>query len=57
MIKRILLASALLGLPLFALAGIGADGARHLLARTGFGANPAQIEALAPLSREAAVDR
>ncbi|WP_244893928.1 DUF1800 domain-containing protein [Chromobacterium violaceum] len=57
MIKRILLASALLGLPLCALAGIGADGARHLLARTGFGANPAQIEAFAPLSREAAVDK
>ncbi len=38
-------------------AGIGEDGARHLLSRTGFGANPAQIAVYAPLSREAAVDR
>ncbi|POA96747.1 DUF1800 domain-containing protein [Chromobacterium sinusclupearum] len=55
--KRILLAAALCGLPLCALADIGVDGARHLLLRTGFGANPAQIAVFAPLSREAAVDK
>ncbi|MDQ1291673.1 MAG: hypothetical protein QG615_1482 [Nitrospirota bacterium] len=31
--------------------------ARHLLARTGFGGNPAEIRELAALDREAAVDR
>ncbi len=36
---------------------IGADGARHLLVRTGFGATPREIATLAPLEREAAVDR
>ncbi|MDN0084060.1 DUF1800 domain-containing protein [Crenobacter sp. SG2305] len=38
-------------------AGIGEDGARLLLTRTGFGANPAKIAELAPLSRAQAVDR
>lgn len=31
--------------------------ARHLLVRSGFSANPAEIEALAPLSRAAAIDQ
>ena len=31
--------------------------ARHLLVRSGFSANPAKIEALRPMSREAAVER
>ena len=31
--------------------------ARHLLARTGFGGNPAEIRGLARLDREAAIDR
>jgi hypothetical protein len=31
--------------------------ARHLLARAGYGANAAEIAELAPLSREAAVDK
>lgn len=44
-------------LPLTAWAGIGEEGARHLLSRTGFGANPAQIAVYAPLSRQQAVDR
>jgi hypothetical protein len=44
-------------LPLQAWAGIGEAGARHLLSRTGFGANPAQIALYAPLSRQQAVDR
>lgn len=45
-------------LPLPALAaGIGEEGARLLLQRTGFGAHPADIRALAPLSREQAVDQ
>ncbi|WP_445989417.1 DUF1800 domain-containing protein [Chromobacterium haemolyticum] len=48
---------AVLGLPALAQAGIGIAGARHLLSRTGFGANPAQIAVYAPLDREAAVDR
>lgn len=45
-------------LPLPALAApIGEAGARLLLSRTGFGAPPAQVAVLAPLEREAAVDR
>ena len=48
---------AALILPALAQAGIGEAGARHLLSRTGFGANPAQIAVYAPLDREAAVDR
>ena len=45
-------------LPLPALAApIGEAGARLLLSRTGFGAPPAQVAALAPLEPEAAVDR
>ncbi|QEL55891.1 DUF1800 domain-containing protein [Chromobacterium paludis] len=57
MIQKLLLTGTLLALPFAALADIGVDGARHLLLRTGFGANPAQIAAFAPLSREAAVDK
>ena len=47
----LLLSSTVLAAP------IGDAGARLLLMRTGFGANPAQIAALAPLERAAAVDR
>ncbi|HXJ09104.1 MAG TPA: DUF1800 domain-containing protein [Burkholderiales bacterium] len=36
---------------------MGAEEARHLLGRTGFEARIADIDALAPLTREAAVDR
>jgi uncharacterized protein (DUF1800 family) len=36
---------------------IGADGARHLLNRTGFAASPAEIDTFAKLTREQAVDR
>lgn len=36
---------------------IGEDGARHLLARTGFAATAKDIHSFAPLSREAAADR
>lgn len=39
------------------LAGMGADDARHLLGRTGFGAAPEDIAVFSRLSREAAVDR
>src|SRR5262245_31090377 len=38
-------------------AGMGADDARHLLNRTGFGAQPREIADCARLSREQAVDR
>ena len=38
-------------------AAIGYEGARHLLNRAGFGATDAEIAALAPLERGAAVDR
>jgi uncharacterized protein (DUF1800 family) len=38
-------------------AGIGYDGARHLLNRTGFGATDAEIREYAPLERAAAVER
>src|SRR6187551_2160826 len=53
-----------LALPLLAAAAlahagapIGEDGARHLLARTGFGPTAAEIARYAPLDREAAVAR
>jgi len=36
---------------------LGPAGARHLLRRTGFGAPPAEVARLAPLSRGAAADR
>src|SRR3954467_9576788 len=38
-------------------ASLGAEGARHLLERAGFGATPAAIEASAARDREQAVDR
>src|ERR1700687_4625589 len=38
-------------------AGIGYDGARHLLNRTGFGATDAEIREYAPLDRVQAVNR
>ena len=41
----------------FAGAPIGEDGARHLLARTGFGPTAAAIAIHAPLDRETAVAR
>ncbi len=37
--------------------GMGVEDARHLLHRTGFGAAPADLERLARMSREQAVDR
>ncbi len=51
------LAAAALALPsgAFGSAPIGADGARHLLARTGFGPTEAGIRAYAPLDRDAAI--
>src|SRR5512147_1300138 len=51
------LAAAALALPpgAFAAAPIGDDGARHLLARTGFGPTVAGIAAYAPLDRDAAI--
>ena len=44
-------------LPFTAQGAMGAEEARHLLGRTGFEARIADIDALAPLTREAAVDR
>jgi hypothetical protein len=38
-------------------AALGAEDARHLLERAGFGASAADIAAYAPLDREAAVER
>jgi uncharacterized protein (DUF1800 family) len=38
-------------------AGLEFEEARHLLARTSFGGTPADVEALLPLTHEAAVDR
>ena len=38
-------------------AGIGVEGARHLLQRTGFGPTEAELREFAPLAREEAVDR
>src|SRR5438132_6569230 len=37
--------------------GIGYEGARHLLARTGFGATDTQVRSFAPLERSQAVER
>lgn len=52
------LATLVLLLPLPALAApIGDAGARLLLSRSGFGAPPSEVAVLAPLEREAAVDR
>jgi uncharacterized protein (DUF1800 family) len=50
------LVSLLTALPVTA-AALGADDARHLLARTGFGADPAEVAAFAKLTREQAADR
>jgi uncharacterized protein (DUF1800 family) len=50
-------AGALLGLCALAPAtALEKDEARHLLARTGFGGTPAEIDSLLPLTREQAVD-
>ncbi len=53
------LALAALALPSAGMAGppIGEDGARHLLARTGFGPTEAGIRAYAPLDHDAAIAR
>lgn len=53
------LALAALALPSAGMAGppIGEDGARHLLARTGFGPTEAGIRVYAPLDRDAAIAR
>jgi uncharacterized protein (DUF1800 family) len=48
---------AALWLPLAGHATMGPDEARHLLARTGFEARIEDIDAFAPLTREAAVER
>ena len=52
-------AAVILAIPAVVLAGapIGEDGARHLLARTGFGPTAAAIATHAPLDRETAVAR
>jgi hypothetical protein len=52
-------AAAILAIPAVVSAGapIGEDGARHLLARTGFGPTAAGIATHAPLDRETAVAR
>ncbi len=55
---RLIAAFLALVLPVAAYAaGIGYEGARHLLNRTGFGATDAEIAEFAPLGREEAVDR
>jgi len=53
----LLLFIAAVGLPGAAAAPMGANEARHLLTRTSFAAPPAEIEALAALSRAEAVER
>ena len=55
----LIFAAAILAVPAVVLAGapIGEDGARHLLARTGFGPTAAAIATHAPLDRETAVAR
>jgi uncharacterized protein (DUF1800 family) len=55
MLRMLAVAGALMGGSL-SLAALEKDEARHLLARTGFGGTPGEIEALLPLSREQAVD-
>lgn len=51
-----LAAPAILSRPARA-AGIGFDGARHLLSRTGFGPTPAEIAAFETMAHEAAIER
>jgi len=56
MVRALLLAAVLAAAPTPA-ATLGFDNARHLLNRTSFAANPADIDALAGLTREQAADR
>ncbi len=56
MVRALLLAAVLAAAPAPA-ATLGFDNARHLLNRTSFAANPADIDALAGLTREQAADR
>ncbi len=56
MVRALLLAAVLAAVPAPA-ATLGFDNARHLLNRTSFAANPADIDALAGLTREQAADR
>ena len=56
MVRALLLAAVLAAAPAPA-ATLGFDNARHLLNRTSFAANPADIEAFAGLTREQAADR
>ena len=56
MVHALLLAAVLVAAPAPA-ATLGFDNARHLLNRTSFAANPADIDAFAGLTREQAADR
>jgi len=56
MVRALLLAAVLVAAPAPA-ATLGFDNARHLLNRTSFAANPADIDAFAGLTREQAADR
>jgi uncharacterized protein (DUF1800 family) len=51
-----LIASVLAVSAFSAVQALDRDDARHLLARTGFGGTPAEIDALLPMTREQAVD-
>ena len=59
-LRGVLIAAALIGAAAGAAPGtalaLNAGDARHLLARTGFGATPADIDALAAMTREEAVE-
>ena len=56
-LRAVFLALALFGASLGEARALDAADARHLLARTGFGATAEEAAALAPLSRVQAVDR
>lgn len=55
--KPLLHTILLMALASTAWAGMGVDDARHLLLRTGMGVTPAEVDSLARLDRQAAVDR
>jgi uncharacterized protein (DUF1800 family) len=56
-VHRLAAFTVALALPLAAAAQMGTDDARHLLNRTGFGAQPREIATYAALSRREAVER
>ena len=57
LVLRVILVMLAAGIAPVSAAGMGADDARHLLNRAGFGARPVDLAVFSGLSREAAVER